>query len=261
MVNISSTNSAYKPIGKFMNYMATRKWLKTTMEKAYKEPAKYTAKAVVISLVSKDVINTCVYTYQSLNNERIPKEKRSFVAANDLVLGFFNFAGQLIMAKLFEKHITPKIQSLYTGHIKDANDVDQYTRSKAPLSPDNIHQYTQEVIKEQQAKLKDLKPEELQSISKDVIKKLGGTGSKGKDIATGIAVIVTALATTALVKRTISPLFSTPIAGWLGDKWDKKGKDKADQAKIVPVASDVIYSQNKVKNGDKVEISKEIAKK
>lgn len=232
MVNISSTNNAiYKPVGKFMNHTAT-KWLNKTLDKARKEPAKYAARLVVLSFVSKDLINTCIYTYQSLNNKKIPEEKRSFVAANDLVLGFFNFAGQILMAKLFEKHVTPLIEGKkYTGYMKDSKEVAQYKHPGAPMSPDNINKYTREAIKEKQGELKTIKLENSDAIAEQMIKKLGGTSSKGKAVAAGLGIVVTMLATTAFIKRTVSPLFSTPIAGWLGDKWDKARaqKQNADQ--------------------------------
>lgn len=253
MVNISSINNVYKSVGKTLNKTATKGLIYKQLEKARKEPAKYAGKLLVLSFISKDVINTIIYTAQSLNNKKIPEDKRSFVAANDLVLGFFNFGGQLLSAGLAEKYLVPKIiAKKYTGHIKDANEVDQYLYSNAPLAPDVIKNKSMEAIKRRGLKLEDA---QVKEICGDAIKKLSGTSQKGKDIAAGVVIVGSALATTALVKRTISPLFSTPIAGWLGNRWDKNKQDKANQAKLDMVASEVL-SNNKVQDNDKVEISK-----
>lgn len=255
MVNISSTSNVYKPIGRVMDRTA-KGFLAKTLEKARKEPTKYAGKLVVLSFISKDVINTIIYTTQSLNNKKIPEDKRSFVAANDLVLGFFNFGGQILSAKLAERYLVPKlIGKNYTGHVKDDNEVDHYLYSKAKLSPDSIHNKVIEKMK-----LKGMKMDNAKEISDYAIEKLGHTKGRGKDIAAGIVIVGAALATTALVKRTISPLCSTPIAAWLGDRWDKKKKEKLDQAKLDMVASEVLYNHNEVKDGDKVEISKAAAK-
>lgn len=208
----------YSKLGSAMNYTAT-KWLAKPLEKAYKEPTKYAARLLVYSFISKDMINTCVYTYQSLNNEKIPKEKRSFVAANDLVLGFFNFGGQILAQSICEKFITPGLESKYTGE-KAKN----YVRSKAHLSRDNVEKIAKDLIKEKDIKIN---AEEVKEVLEHVVKKAGAGSQRGKDITAGLAIVISSLATTAFIKRTISPLFSTPIAGWLGDKWDKKA-EKAD---------------------------------
>lgn len=249
MVNISSTNIIYKPIGKFMNRTATGV-LKNALEKARKEPVKYAARLLVYSFISKDFINTCVYTYQSLNNKKIPEEKRSFVAANDFVLGFFNFAGQILMQTLCEKFITPKFESRYTGTEKFKDGTSLYKNSKAPMAPDNIDKLVKNVIKEKQAEFKNLRPENIKEISEYVIKKAGASSQRGKDITAGLAIVISSLATTALVKRTISPLFATPIAGWLGDKWDKKTAAKATP-KLDIVESDVLYNKYKTNTDTK----------
>jgi len=223
MANISSVN---KSIGKAFNYTAT-KWLPKTLEKARKEPVKYAAKIMVLSFISKDVINTCFYTYQSLNNKKIPKEKRSFVAANDLVLGFFNFFGQIFSFALFEKKIIPVIEGKhFTGLLKKPDGSSVYKFSDAKFAPDRLHNYTSDVIGEKGDVLKGIKPENIKEISEDVVKKLGKGGSKYGDVLAGLGIVIGALSTNALVKRTLSPLFSTPIAGWLGNKWDKKAEER-----------------------------------
>lgn len=245
MANISSVN---RSIGNAFNYTAT-KWFPKTLEKARKEPVKYAAKIMVLSFISKDVINTCFYTYQSLNNKKIPKEKRSFVAANDLVLGFFNFFGQIGSFMLFEKKIIPKIQGKhFTGMLKQPDGSSVYKYSGANFAPDKLHNYTCAVISENRDALKGVKPENIKAISEDVVKKLGKGGSKYADVLAGLGIVIGALSTNALVKRTLSPLFSTPIAGWLGDKWDKKAEEKERQNASPQAKFDIEESQVLTKN-------------
>lgn len=225
MVNISSTNNIYKSLGSVVDKTSKGKFLANQLEKARKQPAKYAGKLIVLSFISKDVINTIIYTTQSLNNKKIPEDKRSFVAANDLILGFFNFGGQILSASLVERYLIPKITAKrYTGHIKDANEVDQYLYSKAILSPDSVEHKVVDYMN-----LKGMDMKDAKEITEKAIKKIGHASPKGKGIAEGVTILGAALATTALVKRTISPLCATPLAGLLGDKWDKDKKEKAEK--------------------------------
>lgn len=251
MVNVSSVNSIYKPIGKFLDKTAKGP-LKNVLESARLNPAQYAARLTVLSFVSKDLINTCVYTYQSLNNERIPKEKRSFVAANDLVLGFFNFFGQIYMQKyVCEKFMTPALESRLTGLFKPKNQPEVYKHSNAPFASDNIAKLAKDVIKGKSEQFKNLKPNEIEEIVKHVTAKAGAGGRRALDIKIGLGVVVSSLATTAFIKRTISPLFATPIAGWLGDRWDKKAAEK-EKAELSIVESDVLYNKHKKDEAPKI---------
>ena len=74
------------------------------------------ALVTTVSTASKDAVNCIYYVYQSLNNERIPEDKRKFVAALDLSNGILNVLTQCFlgaaMAKftdmIFEKTVVPK---------------------------------------------------------------------------------------------------------------------------------------------------------
>lgn len=259
MANSSIKNSINKAVGKALDYTATRKMMVNTLEKGLKHPAQYASKMFLISIVSKDVINTCLYTYQSINNDKIPKEKRSFVAANDLILGFFNFFGQIGSYMIFDRYVTPWLAGrFYTGAVENKK-TGEYTQrySNAPASLDSIKNYAAEVIKEKEKDFKintveALNPENLETISKAMIEKYGYKSSPGKALATGVGVVVTALATTALIKRTVSTIFSTPIAGKLSDMANKrneaKEKVKVEENVLNKPLMDVTLTQNGYKN-------------
>lgn len=75
--------------------------------------------AVTIATVSnltKDGVNCAYYVAQSLNNERIPEDKRKFVAGIDLANGILNVSLQALVSygltrhvgKFFDNKIAPK---------------------------------------------------------------------------------------------------------------------------------------------------------
>lgn len=241
MTKISSFNQY---VGTKMNSTAKGVFAKA-LEKGFQHPAEYAAKMMVVSLISKDAINCAFYTYQSLHNEKIPEDKRGFVAALDFVNGIINVGGQIAAFALVDKYLTPWLEGkLYTGVLKNPKTgTEKFMSSTRPLSPDVIYQDTLQVLKEQKTNLtdalkKDTKKLNYESLEKnakkitdDIVKKIGHSGLKGKDIATGVKIVVTALATTALIKRTLTPLIATPLAGVLNDKYNppKKSEDKTQK--------------------------------
>jgi len=251
----SISNSINKAAGKVLDFTATKKLMVNALEKGLKNPAQYASKMFLISIVSKDFINTCLYTYQSLNNDKIPKEKRSFVAANDLVLGFFNFFGQIGSYLVFERYVTPWLAGrFYTGAIENKKTGEFKQRySKAPISLDSIKQHTADIIQEKGKSLgidtvEMLKPDNLETLSKEMINEYGYKSSRGKALATGVGVVVTALATTALIKRTVSTIFSTPIAGKISNMANKRDEAKEKENVLHQSVMDVTLTQNGYKD-------------
>lgn len=234
MTKVSSFNQY---VGKTMNDIATKTFIAKSLEKGFKNPAEYAAKMMVLSFITKDAVNCALYTYQSATNEKIPEDKRGFVAALDFFNGILNVGGQMASFYLVEQFLLPKWQGkLYTGVLKDPKtNLEKDVRSTAPLAPDVVHKDTEHVIgskaaeiKEALKKAKDCKityedvVKNTKNISDEIINKVGHAGSRGKDLATGFKIIVTALATTALVKRTLTPLIATPLASKMKDNFKSK---------------------------------------
>jgi len=68
------------------------------MKKAFSERAGEIAATVALaSTTTKDAVNCIYYTKQSLENKKIPEEKRKFVAAIDLSNGVLNVVSQLTL--------------------------------------------------------------------------------------------------------------------------------------------------------------------
>lgn len=237
------TSPIYKASGKFCNKFAELKPVKHFMESSIKDPAKTTAWMLLISIISKDAINCGLYTYQSWNNEKIPKDKRKFVALGDLINGLVMVGGQLLAGFVIDKTLVPKIQSRFTGTVKDSNNKEVTAKDSKATSrifhSDNIRANLYEVLGEKSINPKEVKIDEL---VEKVAKK-----TKAPFIS-GLGIILTTLFTTALIKRTVAPLISTPLAGLVNDKF-VKGKEKPKEETIPeesPVAVSARYLNKKV---------------
>lgn len=240
---MTKISSFHQYVGKTMNDTATKKFIAKALEKGYKHPAEYAAKMMVLSFITKDAVNCGLYTYQSATNEKIPEDKRGFVAALDFFNGILNVGGQMLSAWIVEQKFIPKWQGkLYTGVLKDPKtDAEIDIKSTAPLAPDVVHQDVEYVIGSKAAEIKEaLKKakdceityedvvKNTKNISDEIINKVGHAGSRGKDLATGFKIVVTALATTALIKRTITPLIATPLASKMKDNFKSKESKKPE---------------------------------
>lgn len=221
------------------------------LESGLKDPASFAAKVMVYSLVSKDFVNCAIYTYQSANNEKIPKEKRSFVASLDLINGILNVTGQLFAFYVVDKMIIPHMFAKhFSGTLKDGSYLDgEGATKKSMLMKDNMRELVISATNPKISNVPNLKlvnkvKDELKSkgfdfeafnklddkIKKvkidDIVRSLDKEFGKGSDkmkaVEKGFALLIGALATTALVKRTLVPLIATPLAGSLSEYVDKK---------------------------------------
>lgn len=228
-----------KPLGKAYNYTITRKWCAKTLESAAKNPAKYAIAMVIVSIVSKDLVGCYYYTKQSLNNKRIPEEKRKFVAAVDLMNGIIMVGGQILAGILFEKILSKILFKKYFDKKLD-NDIlkihAQKLVEKAKNAGENLN---------------------LDATHKELLKQFGSDSTKYKAMKGGLGLMIAFFATTALTKRILAPLFSTPLAGWFKHKYmdnpHKKNKDKPENiVHVEPLSNKLPYSWAQITHkGDK----------
>lgn len=150
------------------------------------------ATIALASNLSKDGVNCYYYVTQSLGNEKIPEEKRKFVAALDLSNGILNIITQLaigiplpkLMNKLFDKKVAPKYFS-----------------------------------KEAAKKVYD---EMGQKIPFD---KFFEKFAKNKSYAkVGLSVIATLVGTQVIAKRVIVPFIATPMASFFKKRFENGSK-------------------------------------
>jgi hypothetical protein len=205
------TNAIATGAGKVLDKAAQLKPIQKGIELGKKDPAKFATNMLLFSIVSKDAVGCYLYTTQSLKNKKIPEEKRKFVASMDLMNGILMVGGQTIVGKmLVDKVIAPAIQGHYT---------------KNALSDSNITKNVTETIAKNADKLKEMGVDgsklDVSSIAQTVNKSVKAPFLKG------LGILTTAIATTAIIKRTIVPLLSTPLAGKMTEMMDKKDAKKA----------------------------------
>lgn len=248
---ISSINNSF---GKTCTKFAHSKFFKEKMIQNASEPAKFAASFLVLSIVSKDLVNCFLYTSQSLNNKKIPEEKRKFVAALDLMNGIIMVGGQFLVGKIIERKMTPKLFGKAFSGIYSNPDTkkDTLLDTNKSLHSDNIHGLTEKVAMEKAAaEGVDISKVDIKALAKSAIAKVGKGSTKYGYIEKGFGILVTALATTAFVKRVLAPLFATPLAGWFKDKYMEKPKAAATKTNDAK-------TETTSKDGDKVEINKAV---
>ena len=178
-------------------------------------PAATAATAALIatvSNVSKDAVNCAYYTYQSLNNERIPEGQRKFVAALDLSNGILNVGIQILMAF----GISDMIISLFDDKIAKHKDF--------LVTDEIIDKKFNNLTKELKAKITK---EEFAKGYKEYI------GNCTKLARTGFTVLAVNIAMQILTKRIITPLIATPMASGFKKKFEESEAKKAEQEKKV----------------------------
>lgn len=144
------------------------------------------------SCVSKDAINCYYYVTQSLKNEKIPEDKRKFVAGLDLANGILNVTVQSALAIgvtkasdwFSDKILIPKCFSKDT-----MKELQKIIKTKQPLENFMNNMATNKVI-----------------------------------VKTGVGVISALIATQVIAKRIIVPLIATPMASYFKDKFEKNSK-------------------------------------
>ena len=170
-----------------------------------KNPAKAIAIAAITSVAVKDGVGCAMYVTQTLNNKKIPDEKRKFVAALDLTNGILMIAAQIglffgmraINKKLFNRWF----DSSFSKNAKKTIATQwRMLQKKAGKVPDRKH---------------------------DIYKKI----NKYEENALNIFSFVSELAAATIIgKRVVVPLIATPLASKLKAKWDiadaKKGGAK-----------------------------------
>lgn len=158
-------------------------------------PTDMAATLALISTTTKDAVNCYYYTTQSLHNEKIPEEKRKFVAGLDLSNGILNVVVQFTLGSIVNKY-SPKIFDKWFGN-----------------------SFGEEAGKKLYKKI--VKSGVTNWSEKSVIEGL----SKRKKIAEGgFKVIAVLLVTQVIAKRIITPLLATPMAGIFKEQLEKREK-------------------------------------
>lgn len=285
-------NNVNAIIGTGLNKFAKIPKVAKFLEKGVKDPASFAATMMVTSLISKDAVNCVIYSVQSANNKRIPEDKRGFNTWLDIINGILNVGGQLVSYYIVDSIFTPKwFGKSYSGTFKDPHTkvtsdlADKYglaSTTKSQFRDDHIRGIVEDTlnsIKDGKAveknnpfynlinKIKDsinvkfnketlskMSSEEIGKVVTEVTEQFKAGSSKYNSIEKGFALVVGALATTALVKRTLVPLISTPLAGKLSDMRAQKKKDEEKEKAEANIVNTINDPASKLQNNqlDKV---------
>lgn len=163
--------------------------------------AKIIAGVSVGSIVLKDGLGCVMYVNQSLNNKKIPEEKRKFVAALDLVNGILMVGTQIGMFFLFNKCQDKLFKKCFGKY------------------------FNRSALKGYMARLKGKK--EMENLTGVAFHK--DAGKYIETVANAFKQLTSLIVTSIIAKRVIVPFISTPLAdkakGWM----DKKSETKTVQ--------------------------------
>lgn len=196
-------------VGKGLDFANKHLWLKKVSDYGYKNPDSFANGMLIASIASKDVIGCGLYVYQSFHNKDIPEDKRGAVAALDLVNGVLMVGGQVVIAKIFEKHVTSYLFDKFAGK---------------KLDKDTLEEHAGKFVEQQKQLGKNV---DIKEVGERMIKEFGSESKNYKALRGGAGLFVSFLLTTALTKRVLVPFIATPIAGWYKNKFMGK-KNKAE---------------------------------
>lgn len=191
--------SAIDSISRVMGRTSYTKPLKKLGKWFENNPEGALAGATVTSIILKDGIGCAMYVTQSLNNKKIPDEKRKFVAALDLTNGLLMILAQIGMFFAMRKYSGPIFKKIFGKSFS------------AVAKNDTISRMLMKTAKTGRGWAKKMKLEKVF----DKVEK------SGLDLFKFVADIAAA---TIIGKRVIVPLIATPLAKKV-EAWMNKGKD------------------------------------
>lgn len=153
----------------------------------------------LVSTITKDVVNCYYYTTQSLNNKKIPEEKRKFVAGLDLSNGILNVIVPGILGVLINNNSKSIFKKWFGKY------------------------FTEDAGKKLYGKMLKTK---TQFTEKQVIE---GLMNNRKYAEAGFKVMAVLIITQVVGKRIINPLLSTPMAGIFKEQMEKREKKAAQK--------------------------------
>lgn len=193
--SIGSTLGEYtaKGIGKLTKSNTVR----NICEKFKNDPIKYAGYATLASLATKDAVGCYLYVTQSLNNKKIPEDKRRFVANMDLTNGILNVATQIGLTFGLKKFYKPMFNKMLNKSFnkKACKELITAYRKDAKASGDAV--------------LRKLEAEKKLQKTKDTI-------------YSAFEATMNIVVATIIAKRCIVPFLSTPITQYFTNQHDKK---------------------------------------
>lgn len=231
-------NLIYKP----MKWLGDHKWQKK-LNKGYQvNDANIIGAVGVTSILLKDGLGCYMYVTQSLNNEKIPEDKRKFVAALDLVNGILMMSLQFIMFKtISNKMFQAKMFDKLFGKYFDRKAAKGYAAALGGTD-----------------KFKGITGDKFHPALQNYKDTIGSAFSQITSLA----------AATIVAKRMLVPFIATPLAGkakdWMcrNDKpvpVNEATKNSYDTEKTVDISTtDIKENKQELKNNTQIAHSKNL---
>lgn len=182
---IGNTLNTYV-IKKPLNYLASLKPAQNIYKGFQNNDLSLIGKVAITSILLKDGLGCYLYVKQSLNNEKIPSDKRKFVAALDLTNGGLMMATQLLTYKFME---SKKVQN-WIFNRSFGKSFERSMRKCFVAAMGKVEKY------------KDLSAKEMTEIF-----------NKHKDKTKGCLKMITSIVGAVIIaKRIIVPFIATPLA-------------------------------------------------
>ena len=200
---------------KIINFITDNKIAEKIYRAAKENPVKFASSMALTSALTKDALGCYYYVTQSLNNERIPEDKRNFVASIDLMNGIFNIIFQFSVGMWIEKRSSSWFdntigEKLALKNTQKATDIVEKGLVRTDIT-------------------KNITKQQIENSLRDVV--LGPKGKASMWLKVGFGAATMLIATQILTKRVLVPFLATPMAGWFKDHYmdkKKKGKDKEE---------------------------------
>ena len=194
---------AAKGIGKVADTQSVRK----ICENFKNDPIKYAGYATLASLATKDAVGCYLYVTQSLNNKKIPEDKRRFVANMDLTNGILNVVTQIGLTFGLKKMYKPCFDKM----------LNKSFNSKA--CKNLITAFRRDAANAGESALRKLEAEKQLAQTKQTI-------------FSAFSAVMDIFIATIIAKRCVVPFLSTPITQYFTNKHDQKMEaKKAAEAK------------------------------
>ena len=177
--------------------------VKALAKKFDKDFDKTIGTVTVASIILKDGIGCYKYVTQSLNNKKIPEEKRRFVAALDLTNGVLMIAAQILLFLLMRKMSGPLFNKLF----------------KKSFNPKIKEDIAAKLHTKQMA-------EHANRTRKTVFDKIYDNNVKAKAMG-AFKYVIDLAAATIIGKRVVVPLIATPLASKVEKKMNQNPKFNA----------------------------------
>ena len=201
MVTNLQLSRVSRALAKPLKGLSETRPLKYLAQKYQEDPVKFVSYTSLATVVVKDVIGGVFYVRQSMKNEKIPKEKRGFVAALD-------FTNSVLM-------ISTQIAAFFT--VQNEKCIDWTFKKTVGRYFNKANRRS--CKEEMRALNKDLSRVDFTKAFKDAEK-------TAKD---GFKVFLPLVAASIFAKRVVVPFLSTPAATWAKNKFFNNVGGEQDQ--------------------------------